>query len=1472
MSIPGNINQLLIGAASSTGGDAGPIKSVRFDKTDSSYLNKTFSDTGNQKTFTISFWIKKCLETTSQYLFTTEFVTGDGYFEFTSNADQLQVYNTGSSSVNVKLERLFRDPSSWHHLVLAIDTTQSAQSDRLKIYLNGEHITDYASGSSVFPSQNDVIDLPAYKDRLIGAAEFNGSLQGYYDGYMADFYFIDGQALDPTSFGETDTNGVWQPITADASLLKPSVTEGTGALSLYNLGQSLTAKASPVTFRTDPYASNLQTAVAGDNSNEVSYLIRGSGSALTLTNTSVTFNQPGKYYSDAYLIQTAGAACEVAETSGNKPGTSDFCVEFWIHPTTTPANSGLFSYGDYNTAGSFGIMTTGSNSLRVDMNDGYAQTGSALTVAGGLQANEWQHFALTRAGTTCTLYRNGTSQGTWTINAAADFTPASNPRYVIGNRLGLTFGSYNITSYFQDFRVYVGTEKYSGNFTLSTQTGGNSFHLFDFANESGIGDDSSGNENDWTPNNLSSATGGPTSVAAATGGLPIHETTDTYGRTIGSGLRADANASYLELAAPFTTSGSNALTDDESPSGRTSSTKTLASSGTITSDSSDYHFSGSSASFGASAYSRTSDSAFNFGTSDFTIEFFVKQPSGDSGSLIATNLSSAATTSFNSRFYGSSGTIDVYTSGSTEYISISGNTVGEWVHIAFVRSNASTMKVFVNGALKATNNNWTMSLTDSGNFYVNTGRDGQSARHWQDLRVYKGLAKYSTTFNPPTQTQDALTASANAVLRDVPTNGTQTDTGVGGEVSGNYATWNPLFGENQTIENGNLVAKCSSAGNYAIIASTLSMTSGKYYMEYTYDKNGGNFITFGVSQTNRDGKEGSGVTDTAEDFGFKCWDSGFYAQSNGVNQYNYSDSVSDGDILSLAFDADEGKLWVAKNGTWMTNASGTGDPANGSNPDYSSLTYSGGYLFMAGPYVDGVTNILIGNFGQRGWAYEAPSGFKALCTTNQSTPSIVKGSTAQNTDIWTGNSSTRTISGLDFGPEWVWIKTRNQNAINSIEYDYMRGPGYYLYPTDTNTENYNASNGLTAFNSDGYDLNDPGGWSVNTTGHTYVGYSWDAGTPPTRTHTQPAYYSSTTLYTTAADVVANATPRSAGDAISSEYIYIVTNSGGRIGQKLFDTTGSLPSTWYLLMYQNSAWESYGSYNNSTDVPLFKWKQVFDNTFMTYTIANDVELNIISNGTSPALVSATLPTLFTTTDDGAVVNTDGDITSRVRANPSVGFSIVMWTSIPWTGSAVNRQVGHGLGAAPAFIITKGTENAASWYCYHKDLDASNPEDWYILLNDNSARGNLADSWGPNQPDTTTFGDRILGWSDNQTAIAYCFTRVEGFSDFGSYVGTGTDDGAFVFTGFQVKYLLTKAATAGSDWQVWDTTREPNNPNANTWAPNTTGQESGTSGYKVDLVSNGFKFRMYGSSSNAASVTYIWAAFAAHPTQLNGGLGR
>lgn len=209
MSIPGSASPLFFQTAAADAAGAGPIKSVRFNKADSAYLNKSFSTTGNQKTFTISLWIKKCLNTTSQYLFTSEHTGGD-YFEFTSNADQIQVYNNASTAVNVKLERKLRDPSAWYHLVLAVDTTQATESDRLKIYINGEHQTDYASGGSTFPAQNYTFDLPSSRDRQIGAANFSGSLQGYFDGYMADFYFIDGAAKNVTDFGAFDDNGVWQ--------------------------------------------------------------------------------------------------------------------------------------------------------------------------------------------------------------------------------------------------------------------------------------------------------------------------------------------------------------------------------------------------------------------------------------------------------------------------------------------------------------------------------------------------------------------------------------------------------------------------------------------------------------------------------------------------------------------------------------------------------------------------------------------------------------------------------------------------------------------------------------------------------------------------------------------------------------------------------------------------------------------------------------------------------------------------------------------------------------------------------------------------------------------------------------------------------------------------------------------------------------------------------------------------------------
>ena len=280
--------------------------------------------------------------------------------------------------------------------------------------------------------------------------------------------------------------------------------------------------------------------------------------------------------------------------------------------------------------------------------------------------------------------------------------------------------------------------------------------------------------------------------------------------------------------------------------------------------------------------------------------------------------------------------------------------------------------------------------------------------------------------------------------------------------------------------------------------------------------------------------------------------------------------------------------------------------------------------------------------------------------------------------------------------------------------------------------------------------------------------------------------------------------------------------------------------------------------------------MFDNTLNTYTAANDVELNILSNGTSPNQMTISgLPSLFTTTDDGAVVNTDGDITSRVLTLP-LGFQSLCGPRITWTGSAVNRQVGHGLGAAPAFIITKGTENAASWYCYHQDLDSSNPEDWYLVLNTN---GNLADSWGPNKPDTTTFGDRLLGWSANQTVIAYCFTPVEGFSSFGKYEGNADSggEGPFVFTNFQPSFVFVKYIDSAGQWYIYDYKRSPQNVAYQVLqASQADAENTSDANFKMDILSNGFKLRQTNGPNNTG--TYIYAAFARNPFRANGGLAR
>ena len=105
---------------------------------------------------------------------------------------------------------LFRDPSAWYHILVAVDTTQATSSNRIKIYLNGSQITSF--GTASYPSPNANLMVNNNVVHYIGASSYSG-INLFHDGYLAEVNFIDGQALTPSSFGQTNTiTGVWQPL------------------------------------------------------------------------------------------------------------------------------------------------------------------------------------------------------------------------------------------------------------------------------------------------------------------------------------------------------------------------------------------------------------------------------------------------------------------------------------------------------------------------------------------------------------------------------------------------------------------------------------------------------------------------------------------------------------------------------------------------------------------------------------------------------------------------------------------------------------------------------------------------------------------------------------------------------------------------------------------------------------------------------------------------------------------------------------------------------------------------------------------------------------------------------------------------------------------------------------------------------------------------------------------------------------
>jgi hypothetical protein len=225
----------------------------------------------------------------------------------------------------------------------------------------------------------------------------------------------------------------------------------------------------------------------------------------------------------------------------------------------------------------------------------------------------------------------------------------------------------------------------------------------------------------------------------------------------------------------------------------------------------------------------------------------------------------------------------------------------------------------------------------------------------------------------------------------------------------------------------------------------------------------------------------------------------------------------------------------------------------------------------------------------------------------------------------------------------------------------------------------------------------------------------------------------------------------------------------------------------------------------------------------------------------------------------VTNTSGSISAQVRANATAGFSVVTFTS---TGSSGAVTVGHGLGVAPAMVITKERGAVGSWGVYHTGL--TTPASQYLNLQTTGAATTNTSYWGNTNPTSTvvTLGNGTM-MALNTTMVMYCFAPVAGYSAFGSYTGNGSTDGTFVYTGFRPKFVMFKRSSSTGDWGMWDTSRNTYNESTSRLSANSSAAELNQAATTIDILSNGVKFRTADSDINASGSTYIYMAFAEVP---------
>jgi len=476
--------------------------------------------------------------------------------------------------------------------------------------------------------------------------------------------------------------------------------------------------------------------------------------------------------------------------------------------------------------------------------------------------------------------------------------------------------------------------------------------------------------------------------------------------------------------------------------------------------------------------------------------------------------------------------------------------------------------------------------------------------------------------------------------------------------TGNFCTWNPLTKWRGTLSNGNL----SMSGTAGDTTGTMSLTGGKWYYECTIlgGTNEHN-IGFATSSVGASASAGSGIRG-AGSYVIYSFNGIFYNSGSASSSLT---TFAANDVVMLAYDADNAKIYVGKNGTWLNSAvpaSGTGAVSTTATAPLNPI-----YQFDSGNATGCNTN-----FGQQPFTYTPPTGFNALNTYNLPTSTIVKGSPNFDVSLYTGTGATQTITTnaqLANGA-LIWTKTRS-NAVNwDTRSTGMTNNYSFLQSNTTNAEETTATQYAMTFSNGSYTVG--AGDNINQSTRTFVGYQWALGSAV-----------SNTAGSITSSVQVNA---SAGFSVVT---YTGTAANATVGHGL----GVAPSM--VIVKRRDSTSNWPSYHKSLGAT--------DGIYLNLTNATTAS-TLFWNDTAPTSSVFSL-------GSGSGTNASGGTYVAYCWSPIAGYSAMG----SYTGNGSTDGPFVYTGFKPKFVMFKRTDSTGSWHIFDSSRNPYNLTDLNLYAN-------------------------------------------------------------------------------------------------------------------------------------------------------------